>query len=128
MLLGNYYRVDSIRKEDGESIFDISLVPECPVYDGHFPGDPVSPGVCNIQMIKECAESIVGMHLMLEELVQCRLTSVVSPMTCPRISVYISLSEGSDAGFILKASLRNGNVSCMTLKAVAVQDPYICSE
>ena len=45
MLLGNYYRVDSIRKEDGESIFDISLVPECPVYDGHFPGDPVSPGV-----------------------------------------------------------------------------------
>ena len=25
-------------------------------FQGHFPNNPVSPGVCNIEMIKECAE------------------------------------------------------------------------
>ena len=31
--------------------FSLELNPEHPVYEGHFPGNPVVPGVCQVQMI-----------------------------------------------------------------------------
>ncbi len=33
--------------------FSMELNPAHPVYEGHFPGNPVVPGVCQLQMISE---------------------------------------------------------------------------
>ena len=77
MLMIDYYKIkDFLQKEDGTALFQVVLLSDCEVYEGHFPGEPVSPGVCNIQMIKECAEKIVGKTLLLSNLQQCRLTTL----------------------------------------------------
>ncbi|MDY2942781.1 MAG: hypothetical protein SOT07_03685 [Paludibacteraceae bacterium] len=55
----NYYHILSSEITTDAGVFRVALNADCEVYQGHFPGEPISPGVCNIQMIKECAEIVL---------------------------------------------------------------------
>lgn len=117
MLIKDYYTIESVSKQDdGTTLFQISLRPDCVVYEGHFPGEPVSPGVCNIQMIKECAEQVSGKPLLLNNLQQCKLTTLVTPVQHPQVEVMIRLEEKGDA-YKLKATLGKGEDIYLDLKA-----------
>lgn len=124
MLIKDYYTIENVSKlEDGAVRFDISLNADCPVYEGHFPGEPVSPGVCNIQMIKECAEQVAGKSLLLNNLQQCRLTTLVTPIQHPQVEVTILLEEKGD-GYKLKATVGKGEDVYLDLKAELTEDTY----
>ena len=59
MLLENFYKIIHRKeREDGKREIEIELNPGHALYQGHFPGQPVVPGVCTLQMIKESAEQI----------------------------------------------------------------------
>lgn len=54
MLLENFYKIIHRKeREDGKREIEIELNPGHALYQGHFPGQPVVPGVCTLQMIKE---------------------------------------------------------------------------
>ena len=38
----------------------VRLLPESPVYQGHFPGYPITPGVCLVQIALELIEEMAG--------------------------------------------------------------------
>ena len=116
MLIKDYYTINQISQEDRGTVFQISLNPDCRVYEGHFPGEPVSPGVCNIQMIKECAEHVSGKSLLLNNLQQCRLTTLVTPLAHPQVEVVINLEEKGEI-YKLKAILGKGEEVFLDLKA-----------
>ena len=116
MLIKDYYTIESVAQQEGKAIFQIALNPQCQVYEGHFPGEPVSPGVCNIQMIKECAEQVAGKCLFLSNLQQCRLTTLVTPLAHPQVEVTIQLEEKGGA-YKLKATLGKGEEIYLDLKA-----------
>ena len=92
-LIDNYFKIDGFTANGNEAQFDITLLPDYCVYEGHFPDNPVSPGVCNIQMIKECAEQFAGKRFFLGYISRCKLTAVITPQTTPRLRVQITLSE-----------------------------------
>ena len=60
LLRNNYYKVYSAHYGAEDALFHVALLPGCDVYRGHFPGRPVCPGACNIEMMKECVEEAVG--------------------------------------------------------------------
>jgi len=124
MLMKDYYKMKEVlKKEDGTILFHITLQADCEVYKGHFPGEPVSPGVCNIQMIKECAEQTLEKPLLLNNLQQCRLTTLVTPLSYPQMEVTIHLEEKGDV-YKLKATLGKGEEIYLDLKAELTEDTY----
>ena len=124
MLIKYYYTIENVSKQENDVVrFDISLNADCQVYEGHFPGEPVSPGVCNIQMIKECAEQVAGKSLLLNNLQQCRLTTLVTPIQHPQVEVTILLEEKGD-GYKLKATVGKGEDVYLDLKAELTEDTY----
>ena len=123
MLIENYYKINDIVKEKGKAIFQVSLMQDCKVYEGHFPDEPVSPGVCNIQMIKECAEQVVGKSLFLNNLQQCRLTTLITPFVYPQLKVEISMEEKEDI-YKLKATIGKDGDIYIELKAEMTEDTY----
>lgn len=105
MLLENtYYKVIHTDGEGLNAVFRIAILPDCEVYRGHFPGNPVCPGVCNIQTIKECAMRLTGRKLFISTIRQCRLTAVASPSVCPEVDVTINASP-TDKGFTVAAKI-----------------------
>ena len=104
--MNDYYKINS-RTADGEAtLFDVSLLPDYCVYSGHFPGNPISPGVCSIQMIKECAEQLTGHRLFLAYISKCRFSAMISPKMTPRLLLRMHLSKD---GFRFPANSLHGS-------------------
>lgn len=105
-LENNYYKLLDMRRQDAATVIcRIALVSDCDVYRGHFPGEPVCPGVCNMQMIKECMEAIVGKKLRLSSITQCRLTALMTPAQCAEVEVRIDVLSVNEESFVIKASI-----------------------
>ena len=102
-----------------DAVFLCELKADCDVYRGHFPAKPVSPGVCNIEMIRECAEMLVGQDLLIDTIKQCRLTAVASPAICPKVDVKVSVAlvEGTET-YNIVASIADAETSYMEMKAM----------
>ena len=83
-----YYHILSSEITTDARVFRVALNADCEVYQGHFPGEPVCPGVCNIQMIKECTEMLLQggadmPSILLSPTKQCRLPTLVTPQQHP---------------------------------------------
>lgn len=120
MLVKDYYIIDKIIDTDECRQYHITLNADCSVYEGHFPGSPVSPGVCNIQMIKECAEELIGKRLFMNNLQLCRLTTLITPVTHPQVVVTIAVTAGEGV-YKIKASIGQGEEIYLDLKADMIE-------
>ncbi len=118
MLLENkfYSVLSEARHAEGlGATYRVAILPECNVYEGHFPGDPVCPGVCNIETIKECAMLLTGETLRYAGIKQCRLTALATPTACPEVNVDVKLTPGDD-GYIVQATIADESQTYMILK------------
>lgn len=119
LLKDNFFTVlHEERISANDAVYLCELNKDCDVYRGHFPGKPVSPGVCNIEMIKECAEMLTGKNLVYSTIKQCRLTAVASPNVCPKVDVKVSVAAAEDGtSYALVASIADAERSYMEMKA-----------
>lgn len=114
-LEGYYYRIDSVERDGESATFHVSLLADCDVYRGHFPGRPVCPGAFGIRLIKECAEKVVGRPLHFSEVRRCRLPALATPEACSSLTVTLSLvPAGTD--YDATASLADAAATYIDLK------------
>jgi 3-hydroxyacyl-[acyl-carrier-protein] dehydratase len=105
ILKNSYYKPICVEQAEGnEQIFRIALLPDCEIYNGHFPGRPVCPGVYNIQTIKECVEQYTGRTLRMGGIRQCRLTAVITPQECSELEVHLVVTP-TEGGYRVVARI-----------------------
>lgn len=111
MLIKDFYRIRSKENTGDGTLYSVSLNSAHEVYKGHFPDKPITPGVCNIQMIKELAEDAAGQKFALRNIDRCRLTAMVTPDGSPDLEVMIKIDKDN----ALSAEIFHGDVTYMTL-------------
>ncbi|MGN0281037.1 MAG: beta-hydroxyacyl-ACP dehydratase [Prevotella sp.] len=111
----DYYIYESTHMGGRCGVFHIKYCPECAVFKGHFPGNPICPGVCNIQMIKECCEKLTGESLIISNINKCRFTAVTTPEGTPELYVTLSLAP-VEGGYIVVAHLSDDNQQYINFK------------
>jgi 3-hydroxyacyl-[acyl-carrier-protein] dehydratase len=80
MLLNDFYTVIDRKKEGDAFRVMLSLDPGHRIFDGHFPGRPVVPGVCLIQMVLELTEIVLANRpLRLTSATQIKFISFIDP-------------------------------------------------
>lgn len=83
---------------EGQSGFNIILNPDHLIYKAHFPGQPVTPGVCILQMLQELLSIQVGKQLFIKNIKNAKFISMMSPVTDARVSVLFSSVTPEDGG------------------------------
>lgn len=119
MLINDLYTVLSHTDNDGRHTFVVRLNPDCAVYQGHFPGNPVTPGVCSVQMVKECAEQVLGCKTMLTSITSCKYQKLITPQAVPEAEVHIALKpalEENTRMWTIEASIVHEGESYLGLK------------
>ena len=99
-LNGDFYSIES-RLEglpQGQSGFNVILNPDHLIYKAHFPGQPVTPGVCILQIIQELLSEEMGMLLFINKIKNAKFTNMISPVTDRKISVLFSCITGEEGG------------------------------
>lgn len=49
------------------------------IFEGHFPGQPVVPGVCMMQMVKEIIEHVTNKRTVLEKAHEMKFLAIIDP-------------------------------------------------
>ncbi len=100
MLQGSFFRILSSQWIGAEEpagprtlTFRVALDPDHVIYTGHFPGNPVVPGVCQIQMIREGLESSLGTNLRLTAADPIKFLHLIRPAEHPELTVECKIRQ-----------------------------------
>ncbi|MFM9987450.1 3-hydroxyacyl-ACP dehydratase [Flavobacterium sp.] len=96
MLLKDFYKVISLEKNDSQKYLAIIFVNEKhEVFKGHFPGNPIMPGVCMMQIIKELTEQITESSLIMQSLTNVKFMALINPEVTPelRLELDVTITE-----------------------------------
>lgn len=97
MLIEGFYTVvakEEISEQD--ILVTIQLHKEHPVFDGHFPENPVTPGVCMIQIIKKVVQEHLHMELFLQRISNVKFTALINPYINSELLLEISIIQTDD--------------------------------
>ncbi len=102
-LLQNFYSVDDFTTQDQKVSASISINKAHPIFRGHFPNHPVTPGVCMMQIIKELAEKWTNCKLVLKKARNVKFMAIINPENNPNIQVELDVEE-EDGLFSVKST------------------------
>ncbi len=125
-ILPSFYSIQSSSTENEQTVFRICLNDNCPVYEGHFVGEPVCPGVMSIQMLVECASRVAQKTLYIDTIKQCRFYALMTPKEHQLITAHIQLTP-QDSSLLLSASIVANEQTMLSLKALLTEQPSILS-
>jgi len=94
MLLQDFYSVDTISTiSDGKYLASITLNKNHAIFKGHFPGNPVTPGVCMMQIIKEITENILNVSLTMISTSNVKFMALINPEVNAKLTLDLEISE-----------------------------------
>jgi 3-hydroxyacyl-[acyl-carrier-protein] dehydratase len=102
-LLGDFCTLKQTFDEGTTFESVLSLHPDHPIYRAHFPGNPITPGVCIIQLCKELVEQHEKTSLVLTKITHVKFLSVINPKDCDTIQVKITIISHDETGYKLSA-------------------------
>lgn len=110
-LRNNLYTVTEKKVDGLMGHFVLALNPSCFIYQAHFPGEPITPGVCIVQMGKELLEDLLGealrkkVKLEIVKIKNVKFLSVISPEETTVITYQMMKVEISEDGSEVKAQM-----------------------
>ena len=78
-LRNNLYTVSCMNIDGLSGLFTVDFNPSCFIYQAHFPGEPITPGVCIVQIGKELLEELLHQSLEIVTVKNVKFLSVISP-------------------------------------------------
>jgi 3-hydroxyacyl-[acyl-carrier-protein] dehydratase len=97
MLLKDFYTLISLEKTADSKYRALILINEKhEVFKGHFPGNPIMPGVCMMQIIKELTEQITESLLFMQSLSNVKFMALINPFQTPELRLEIDVTTTED--------------------------------
>ncbi len=79
MLQETFFRYTTPQTDGNVTTTTITLNANHQIFEGHFPGQPVVPGVCMMQMVKEVLENIIGTKTKLIKAIDMKFLAILNP-------------------------------------------------
>lgn len=108
MLLNKFFHITAKMPAPDTPGFAIRLNPEHEIYNAHFPGHPVTPGVCQIQIVTELLALHLGEEVRLTDVKNVKFMAVVSPRETTDLSVQFTKIATNGDTCKITAILDNG--------------------
>lgn len=123
MLLNNFYiMLQEPQTEDNINWkIAIRLDPTHALYQGHFPGRPIVPGVCILQLIKECVEYTKKQSLQYAQVSSCKFLSAINPEENSRVEMKLTLKTVEENKLQLQAEGTTSGNCFIKLKAILIR-------
>ena len=97
MILKNQlYQIEHSQESDGTEQFTIRLLEDCPIYRAHFPGQPITPGVCIV----------------------VKFLNILTPKDNPKVDIVFTAIETSDESVSAKAEVKDATTVFTTVSVV----------
>jgi 3-hydroxyacyl-[acyl-carrier-protein] dehydratase len=101
----------------------VRLDPTHPIYSGHFPGNPVVPGVCQVQMVKETLETLKKVKGLLVGGDNIKFLKLIVPSEHPVLVIDYTVKEAVDENIGFTAVLSDESAVFMKFRGTLCTKP-----
>jgi 3-hydroxyacyl-[acyl-carrier-protein] dehydratase len=115
MLKGSLYSVISMNHSDGNIVADLALNANNVIFKGHFPSQPVLPGACMLQMLKEVLGDALNKKLRLKKADQMKFLLPVDPYRSGELKLSIAYSFAENI-YVVTATMNIAEGVCFKFK------------
>ena len=105
MLLNDFFTINETVKSETEIWAALLIHSNHKIFEGHFPNQPVLPGVCMMQMIKEILETVIGKETNLVQAADMKFLAVINPVENNLIHASIKYATDETGVINIVASL-----------------------
>lgn len=117
MLIDDFYQIIDFDSTNDQINARIALKKDHEIYKGHFPDQPVVPGVIQLQIIKELLEKSLNHKLMLTDITTAKYLRMIDPNVSPELFVEIKLKKIESKTFKVDARIFEDTTVFTKLKA-----------
>lgn len=118
MLIQDFYRVESLSLLETGIIATVSLNTNHKVYSGHFPDQPVVPGVIQLQIVKEILEEGLQTQLLLKVVNSVKFLVPIIPNQVPVFEISIEYQKIVDNQIQINTVISNNELVFTKMKAL----------
>ena len=79
MLAGNFFNINHLEVTGFDVKAELFINAGHKIFEGHFPGQPVVPGVCMMQMVKEIIEEVTQRKTNLVKAHEMKFLAIIDP-------------------------------------------------
>src|ERR1039457_4298316 len=105
MLKEALFKIKLSEHREGIITATLELNKKNEIFTGHFPGEPVLPGACMLQMVKEVLESTLNKPFRLKKADQIKFLNLIDPRINNMIQLTITYRSSDDNSVTVTASL-----------------------
>lgn len=80
---------------EGRSICEFSFAANDPVFAGHFPDNPILPGVFQLELARLMAEAVLKCPLAVREISKAKFRLPISPRETVRVELKLTEKDGT---------------------------------
>lgn len=118
MLLNSFYTYTVIEKSDDKISVAIKLNAEHQVYKGHFPEMPITPGVCQVQMIKEILSTEFNQVYKIISARDIKFLNMINPNDNDQLNLEVNISYNELGELKINGIMNNGEQKVLKIRAL----------
>lgn len=107
MAVQSLFNINNITRNETNYSIDFSIDASHEVFQGHFPEQPIVPGVCQVQLIREVLEDLLALPLVMSSANTIKFMNMIVPEKHPQLQLLMQVSEAEDK-WKVKASITDG--------------------
>lgn len=105
ILLNDFFTINDSRSSETEIWAELLINADHKIFEGHFPNQPVVPGVCQMQMIKEIVELMLDKETNLVQAADMKFLAVIDPQKNNLVHASIKYAADENGLISIAASI-----------------------
>lgn len=111
MLIGDFCTTSQPTLKDDTVVTRLKWNESHAIFKGHFPGQPVVPGVCMIQLVMEVLETALGNRLQLLRSDNIKFLHFIDPGVHQDVDMQIRFTRPDEKSLSVSASLQKDDLT-----------------
>jgi 3-hydroxyacyl-[acyl-carrier-protein] dehydratase len=115
------FKIEELQHDASQITASLNINKNSSIFEGHFPGQPVVPGACMLQLVKDVLEEVLHMPILLKKAGNIKFINMITPANNLTAKLTISYKITDDGSISINANLLTGEVTCFKLQAVYIK-------
>lgn len=105
-LLNSFYTIINADESQSDKLSVLVKIDRFhPIFKGHFPNHPVTPGVCTMQIIKELCEKWAGKSLILKTARNVKFMAIINPELNENVQFELQFEQTNQEEISVKSTV-----------------------
>ncbi|WP_343635276.1 hypothetical protein [Fluviicola sp.] len=118
ILKDTFYTIDALKFEDNVLEATITIDPKHRIYEGHFPNNPVTPGVVQLELVKEILGTQFNRAIQLKTLATSKFLAVLNPVNTPEATFKMTVAQQEDETLKVSGQLSTAEGVCLKFSGI----------